>query len=154
MADMAAEERIKLFTKEICAFVPILPAGMNAYVYPYGFMTPLRKLLTLALALWCSGATAYAQIEYPLFKDSATFRQEDTGTLSLEVESMPYLRNYEYFGDIPLSYTLFGYQLMPQLKYQLNEHFALKGGLFLRREFGRSGYTDIAPVFTAKYQKK
>lgn len=117
-------------------------------------MLPIRKMLTFACALWLSGTAAYAQIEYPVFKDSATLRQEDTGRFSLEVESMPYLRNYEYFGDIPLSYTLFGYQLIPQLKFQLNEHFVLKGGVFLRREFGLPAYTDIAPVFTAKYQKK
>lgn len=117
-------------------------------------MVPLRKLLLTACVFWLSSRAAHAQIEYPIFRDSATLQQEDTGKLSLEAEAMPYLRNYEYFGEIPLSYTLFGYQLMPQLKYQLNEHFALKGGVFLRREFGRSGYTDIAPVFTAKYQKK
>ena len=117
-------------------------------------MPRIRKLLLCALTLFLYSSAAYAQTEYPIFRDSATLRVEDTGKLSLEVEALPYLRNYEYFGDIPLSYTLFGYQLMPQLKYQLNQHFSLKGGVFLRREFGRSGYTDIEPVLTAKYQKK
>ncbi|HEY1112458.1 MAG TPA: hypothetical protein VGE66_02820, partial [Chitinophagaceae bacterium] len=113
----------------------------------------MRKLFVGAAAFCLCSSVAYAQIDYPVFKDSATLRIEDTGKLSLEVEALPYLRNYEYFGDIPLSYTLFGYQLLPQLKYQLNEHFFLKGGAFLRREFGRSGYMDIEPVLTAKYQK-
>jgi hypothetical protein len=117
-------------------------------------MVSLRKLFLAAATLWLYSTAAYAQIDYPVFKDSATLRAGDTGKLSLEMETMPYLRNYEYFGDIPLSYTLFGYQLMPQLKYQLNEHFVLKGGVFLRREFGLRGYTDIEPVLTAKYQKK
>lgn len=117
-------------------------------------MCLLRKLLFFATTLCLYSTAAYAQIDYPIFRDSATLQQADTGKLTLEVEALPYLRNYEYFGDIPLSYTLFGYQLVPQLKYQLNEHFSLKGGVFLRREFGRSGYTDIEPVLTAKYQKK
>jgi hypothetical protein len=95
-----------------------------------------------------------AQIEYPLFKDSATFRAEDSGKLSLQIDNLNYFRNYEYSSDIPLSYTLIGYQFIPQLKYQLNEHFQLKGGLFLRREFGHDGFYQIAPVLTAKYQKK
>jgi hypothetical protein len=154
LADRRARDLNKLFATRLSTILPILPVFSNTYVHPYCFMAPIRKLLFLAATLWFYSTAAYAQIDYPIFKDSATFRLEDTGKLSLEVESMPYLRNYEYFGDIPLSYTLFGYQLMPQLKYQLNRHFSLKAGVFLRREFGRSGYTDIAPVLTAKYQKK
>ncbi|WP_148661238.1 hypothetical protein [Flavisolibacter tropicus] len=95
-----------------------------------------------------------AQIEYPIFKDTATFQAEDSGKLSLQIDNFNYLRNYEYFGDIPLGYTLIGYQFMPQLKYQLNKYFQLKGGIFLRREFGHKGFYQFAPVLTAKYQKK
>lgn len=113
----------------------------------------MRKLFVLALSFLLS-LSLYAQIEYPIFKDSATLQAADSGKLSLQVDNLNYLRNYEYSGEIPLSYTLFGYQLIPQLKYQLNERFQLKGGIFLRREFGRSGFHQIAPVLTAKYQKK
>ncbi len=81
-------------------------------------------------------------------------KEENNGRLDLEIDNLNYLRNYEYFGKIPLSYTLLGYQFIPQLKYQLNKNFLVKGGLFLRREFGREGFVTTAPVFTAKYQKK
>lgn len=97
---------------------------------------------------------ANAQIDYTIFRDSVTLKAQDSGKLSLSIDNLNYLRNYEYFGDIPLSYTLLGYQFIPQLKYQLNESFILKGGIFLRREFGLQGFTDVVPVFTAKYQKK
>jgi hypothetical protein len=117
-------------------------------------MPTLRKLGLFVCTLCLCSTAAYTQIDYPIFKDSATLHPADTGKLSLEVDNLNYLRNYEYSGDIPLSYTLLGYQLIPQLKYQLNRQFVLKAGVFLRREFGRSGYTDIAPVLTAKYQKK
>jgi hypothetical protein len=93
------------------------------------------------------------QSNYPVFMDSTKIHPEDSGRLSLEIDNLNYLRNYEYFGDIPLSYTLLGYQFIPQLKYQLNENFLIKGGIFLRREFGRPGFESIVPVFTAKYQK-
>jgi hypothetical protein len=97
---------------------------------------------------------AHAQVNYPVFIDSTKLHPEDSGKLSLSIDNLNYLRNYEYFGDIPLSYTLLGYQFIPQLKYQVNEYFLLKGGIFLRREFGRPGFETVAPVFTAKYQKK
>jgi hypothetical protein len=95
-----------------------------------------------------------AQSEYPIFRDTSTLTDEKTGRLDLEIDNLNYLRNYEYFGKIPLSYTLLGYQFIPQVKYQLNKNFLLKGGLFLRREFGREGFVTTAPVLTAKYQKK
>jgi len=113
----------------------------------------MRKRFILAFSFLYSLSLS-AQIEYSIFKDSATLQADDSGKLSLQVDNLNYLRNYEYTGDIPLSYTLFGYQLIPQLKYQHNEHLQIKGGIFLQREFGRSGFYQVAPVLTAKYQKK
>lgn len=113
----------------------------------------MRNLLSLIFFV-SFFVPAKAQIDYALFRDSATLKAEDSGKLSLSIDNLNYLRNYEYFGDIPLSYTLLGYQFISQLKYQLNEAFSLKGGIFLRREFGIDGFTDVVPVLTAKYQKR
>jgi hypothetical protein len=96
----------------------------------------------------------FSQSEYQIFKDSTTFNQEDTGKLILEIDNLNYLRNYEYFGKIPLSYTLFGSQLIPQIKYQVNPYFVVKAGIFLRREFGLNDFVSVMPVLTAKFQKK
>jgi hypothetical protein len=112
----------------------------------------IRSLVITAILF--SAISASSQVNYPVFIDSTRLQPEDSGKLSLSIDNLNYLRNYEYFGDIPLSYTLLGYQFIPQLKYQVNEYFLLKGGIFLRREFGRPGFETIAPVFTAKYQKK
>jgi len=114
----------------------------------------MRKFLSLLVGACVGAFSVAAQTNYAIFKDSAQLLPADTGRLSLEIDNLNYLRNYEYFGDIPLSYTLLGNQLMPQLKYQLNENFSLKGGLFLRREFGLKGFTNITPVLTANYQKR
>lgn len=106
-------------------------------------------ILLLLITNFCA-----AQSDYKIFKDSSTLTDEKTGRLDLEIDNLNYLRNYEYFGKIPLSYTLLGYQFIPQLKYQLNKNFLIKGGIFIRREFGRDGFVTTAPVLTAKYQKK
>jgi hypothetical protein len=113
----------------------------------------MRKLTLLALTGLLSLSVA-AQTDYPIFRDTATMQPADSGRLSLSIENLNYLRNYEWFGKIPLSYTLLGYQLVPQLAYQLNERISFRGGIFLRREFGRPGLVTVEPVFTAKYQKK
>lgn len=114
------------------------------------FMRKQLLLITLVTFLFSS---LYAQIDYEIFKDSATLKAEDTGKLSVEVDNLNYLRNYEYFGDMALSHTMIGYQFMPQVKYQLNKNFLFKGGIFLRREYGRDGFVSVLPVLTAKYQK-
>lgn len=112
-----------------------------------------KNILTVVLVL-VSVLSCSAQTEYPIFRDTQTYRVEDTGKLSLSIDNLNYLRNYEWFGKIPLSYTLLGYQFTPQLKYQLNQYISFKGGIYIRREFGRPGYVVVEPVFTAKYQKK
>jgi hypothetical protein len=114
----------------------------------------MKKIFFSLSIIWL-GSVLNAQTNYPVFLDQDTkLKPEDSGRLSLQIDNLNYLRNYEYFGKIPLSYTLLGYQFIPQLKYQLNENFLVKGGIFLRHESGRPGFETIAPVFTAKYQKK
>ncbi|RYY41711.1 MAG: hypothetical protein EOO08_00875 [Chitinophagaceae bacterium] len=113
----------------------------------------MRKALLALLAVTVF-ASASAQTDYAIFRDTATLRAADSGRLSLQVDNINYLRNYEWFGNIPNSYTLLGTLLIPQLQYQLNEHIAFKGGLLLRREFGRPGLVTVEPIFQAKYQKK
>ncbi|TCJ18736.1 hypothetical protein EPD60_02970 [Flaviaesturariibacter flavus] len=111
-----------------------------------------KVLMTLVGAVL--GAASFAQTDYPIFRDTATLQAADSGRLSLQVDNINYLRNYEWFGNIPNSYTLLGTMLMPQLKYQVNPYFSVKGGLLLRREFGRPGLVTVEPMFTARYQKK
>lgn len=113
----------------------------------------MRKAL---LALLAAGAlrSASAQTDYPIFRDTSTLRPEEAGRLSLKVDNINYLRNYEWFGNIPNSYTLLGTMLIPQLQYQLNEHVSFRGGLLLRREFGRPGLVTVEPQFQARYEKK
>ena len=113
----------------------------------------MRKALLALLAAGAFGS-ASAQTDYPIFRDTATLRPENAGRLSLQVDNINYLRNYEWFGNIPNSYTLLGTMLIPQLQYQLNEYIAFKGGLLLRREFGRPGLATVEPQFQARYQKK
>jgi hypothetical protein len=95
---------------------------------------------------------ASAQIKYPVFKNKTIINAADSEKLSLNIYNLNYIYNTEYFGNIPLSGTLFGYQLIPEIKYQPNSRFIIKGGIYLQKEFGRNGYTTIAPTFSVKYK--
>ena len=51
-------------------------------------------------------------------------------------------------------FTLFGFQLNPQLGYQLSKNFSIEAGIFLMKDFGNNNFTTIAPTFSLRYQKK
>ncbi|MEP6927885.1 MAG: hypothetical protein ABI834_09630 [Ginsengibacter sp.] len=118
----------------------------------YSISSSSGRLLTLFLLSICIKATA--QIEYPLFKSKQEINTADSEKLSLNIYNLNYIYNTEYFGNIPLSGTLFGYQLIPEIQYQPNSRFIIKGGIYLQKEFGRKEYTTIAPTFSVKYKAK
>lgn len=97
---------------------------------------------------------ASAQIEYPNFKNQNQIVPTDSQRLSLKISNLNYIYNTEYFTKIPLSGTLFGYQLIPELQYQPNSRFKISGGLYVQKEFGRKEYTSVFPVFSVKYKAK
>src|SRR4029078_1574563 len=111
---------------------------------------PPGRLFTLLLLLICLNSTA--QVDYPVFKNTIGINPSDSQKLSLHIYNLNYIYNTEYFGNIPLSGTLFGYQLIPEFQYQPNSRFVIKGGIYLQKEFGRNGYTTIAPTFSVKYK--
>ncbi|MEO9003102.1 MAG: hypothetical protein ABI288_00120, partial [Ginsengibacter sp.] len=78
----------------------------------------------------------------------------DSQQLSFNLYNLNYINNTEWFGNIPLSGTLFGYQLIPEIQYQVSPRLIIKGGIYLQKEFGRTGYTTIAPTFQVKYKAK
>lgn len=113
-------------------------------------MKAVRNLLS---TIFCIAAlNGYGQADYPALKYETTIQAEDSQRLSLNIYNLNYLHNTEWFGNIPLSGTLFGYQLIPELQYQVSPRFILKGGLYLQKEFGRPNYTTVQPTLTAKYQ--
>ena len=109
------------------------------------------KILCLLLIAHLS---ANAQIDYPVFKSETTINPADSEKLSFNLYNFNYINNTEWFANIPLSGTLFGYQLIPELEYQVSPKLIIKGGLYLQKEFGRPHYTSVDPTFTVKYRAK
>ena len=98
--------------------------------------------------------TASAQVDYPVFKNTTNIDPADSQKVSLSIHNLNYIYNTEYFSDIPLSGTLFGYQLIPEIKYQPNSRFVITAGVYLQKEFGRKEYTSLLPTFSVKYKAR
>ncbi len=116
-------------------------------------MNVLCRALSILFPAFFSFA-AVSQIEYPVFQNRSTIQAEDSQRLSLNIQNLNYINNTEYFAKIPLSRTLFGYQLLPEIQYQPTPKFIIRGGLYLQKEFGRDGYTSLLPTFSVKYKAK
>ncbi len=95
-----------------------------------------------------------AQIDYPVYKSKTIINPADSEQLSFTLYNLNYINNTEWFGNIPLSGTLFGYQLIPEIQYQISPKLIIKGGIYLQKEFGRPHYTSVDPTFSIKYKAK
>ncbi len=110
------------------------------------------KLLSFFLLM--TTISAKAQIDYPTFKSEIPVIAADSQQLSFNLYNLNYINNTEWFGNIPLSGTLFGYQIIPEIEYQISPKLIIKGGLYLQKEFGRPHYTTVDPTFSIKYRAK
>ena len=112
----------------------------------------LRKIFLFLFII--ISATAKAQVDYPTFKSEIPINPADSQQLSFNLYNLSYINNTEWFGNIPLSGTLFGYQIIPEIEYQISPKLIIKGGLYLQKEFGRPHYTTVDPTFTIKYKAR
>ncbi len=101
----------------------------------------------------CTSQTQ-AQVDYPVFENKIEMNPADSQKLSFNLYNLNYVNNTEWFGNIPLSGTLFGYELIPEIQYQISPKLIMKGGIYLKKEFGRPNYTSVEPTFAVKYQAK
>lgn len=111
-----------------------------------------KKILTLILLIGFFNARA--QVDYPTFKSTTEINPSDSGRLSFNLYNLNYVTDEEWFGNIPLSGTLFGYQLIPEFEYQISPKLFIKAGVYLQKTFGRPEYTTLVPTFEVKYQAK
>ncbi|MGB5927709.1 MAG: hypothetical protein WBH03_06020, partial [Cyclobacteriaceae bacterium] len=73
--------------------------------------------------------------------------------LSVQADLIGYFKNNEYFAETVDGYTLFGYQAPVALHYQINGEWSVLGGVYLQKDFGGDGFTEIAPQFSVRYDK-
>lgn len=115
-------------------------------------MSFFRKMVAVSLLL--VSVNVQAQMNYPTFTYHTDIEPADSQQLSFHLYNLNYFYNTEWFGKIPLSGTLFGYELIPEFRYQVSPRLMLSGGVYLQKEFGRKDYTTLAPTFSVKYKAR
>lgn len=95
--------------------------------------------------------TSFAQLDNTFLRDEISLKEKDSSTVGLNIGSFNYMRNTEYFNNIELGRTLFGYQFHPSLFYQPTGNVKLQAGAFLQSNFGETNpYLNVIPTFTLK----
>ncbi len=74
------------------------------------------------------------------------------GDLSLDLKSISFIKNNEYFNPVIEGYTMLGYFIQPSIIYTASEKFYLRMGAHMLSYSGTGRFTDISPVFSAVYR--
>ncbi|WP_439881392.1 hypothetical protein ACSX1A_19960 [Pontibacter sp. MBLB2868] len=111
------------------------------------------SLFALIIALFCS-RLASAQLHNDALLQTMPVKPENANEIRFGLYALGFSKNNEYFNKIADGYTLFGYQLNPKLIYQPAPFVRIDAGVFLWKDFGSSGYQDIAPTFSAIIAKE
>ena len=71
------------------------------------------------------------------------------GELSLNLKSINFVKNNEYFNPVIEGYTLLGFFFHPELIYSPSGKVILRGGIHLLSYSGTEKFSQIRPVFSA-----
>jgi hypothetical protein len=89
-------------------------------------------------------------LNWPTPFDSASVKK-----LGFRFNALGFVKNNEYFGPIADGYTLWAYQLNPQLTYQPAQGVLLAGGIFLQKNFGDPDFVQtIVPTFSIQFERR
>ncbi len=105
------------------------------------------KLIYFSILFWVN-ARLFAQVDNSYLNQHISVNEADSGKFGFSATVFNYMRNTEYFNDIELGRTLFGYQVSPSFSYQPTGNIKIQTGVFVRNDFG--GETTVIPTFTVK----
>jgi hypothetical protein len=112
-----------------------------------------RKIIALLSGLLLS-TFSYSQVDNSFFSRVDSSAYYAGKRFQLQLDHLSFARNTEYRSKITRGRTLLGYQLETNLRYRINDFAYVKGGLWLKRDFGGDGFHQIQPLFALHVKKK
>ena len=106
-------------------------------------------------ALWLAAGLHFAHAQLPNrpFEFRRPLVPEDSQRVKLGIYFLGFNKNNEYFNKITDGYTLFGMQAVPYLSYQASSKVRIDAGVFARKDFGRTGFVQVEPLLSIRYQQ-
>jgi len=88
-----------------------------------------------------------SQLDNSILLDRYRRPEGKVNDLFLGIRTLGYNKNNEYFENTATGYTLFGYNLRPEIVYVPSKYAVLSAGIFLQRDFGTLGYFKVQPTY-------
>ena len=111
-----------------------------------------KQIGWLSFGFWCwFSSIGFAQVDNHVFYSDSVSSLEQ-GQFDLRLDHLNFTRNYEYFNKITDGYTLFGFHLIPTVRYQATDKVSLEGGGFIWKDYGAKGFHSVEPVMRFLYQ--
>ena len=98
--------------------------------------------------------TGVAQLDNSAFEDRIEIDSSKQREIYFSLNTLGFIKNNEYSNDIADGFTLFGYQFNPYLSYFAGKNVRIDAGIYLQQDFGIDDFTEIAPYFSLKVQKR
>jgi hypothetical protein len=73
------------------------------------------------------------------------------GNVSLNIKSISFVKNNEYFNPVIEGYTLIGSFIRPELVYSPSEKISLRAGVHMLKYSGAGKFSQIKPVFSTTF---
>lgn len=115
------------------------------------FKMKVKQVFFLIIFLSLASAQCYSQ-SYPSFYYDQEVDSAKSNKLFLQIDNNTFFKNNEYFGDIAKGYTLFGFQLTPQIIYHPTEKVKLRLGTQLLSYYGREDEMKVSLLLAFQYQ--
>ena len=90
-----------------------------------------------------------AQLDNSPFYDSDTIYGEKND-LYVNIKTLGFNRNDEYYSDFANGQTFFGYQFNPEMEFFISDNISLSAGLFTTQDFGNPKFTNLQPTYKIK----
>jgi hypothetical protein len=112
------------------------------------------RFIVVALLGIASNTSGFSQLNNRSFMLKDSIESPLKNKLFIDLSTLGFFKNNEYFNNIADGYTLFGYHLVPALVFFPSENISLKAGMFAWQDFGNTKVTELQPVFTIRIQAK
>lgn len=112
----------------------------------------MKKTFFIFYVLLIFHLNGFSQLPNESFSSPKKIQAERANELYLAIQNFNFVKNNEYFNDIVEGRTYLGYQFAPSLVYQPSEKIRIQAGVFFWKDFGNPDFTDIQPIFSAKFQ--
>lgn len=104
----------------------------------------MKRLLLILIIFFIKALVAYSQVDiYDKFLEPNSKRE-----LSLDISSMAFFDNIEFYNNIQRGYTLPGFYFEPRLVYFLTSKAKISGGLHALYFAGENSFSKVIPLLS------